>query len=791
MKKSGHEKDGIALVAVLGFLGIMLLMAVSLSISMRTERLTAESARDDARTKELARTAVVRAMADINGFMVRTNPATGLSVPVNQQPAMIHLPRELVLFESVAELGSGTPLGSGVDLISGEMREWLPAKYLSSASEDYDAEKKANEKAQWIYIKDPAATNILGRIGYLVVDCTGLLDANLINDGGNPVRNNGTSPGEINAKHLPEVQTSGQAANMEKNRLYYKRFASIPEIIYLNDANDAIDSYNEVYAVDGEAMDNLAPYSLSYDRGWWQWGDTNSRGWQTTFPVGSVLVPLHVDQWTEDQAKLVFDELGFDDDYNVQEMAYCFEDYVDEDLIPGGSTEPNVNVVCGEPIPMINEIAAVSQVESDGVNYTHTVTISVEVWYPFAPSVVNSHSYSLTLAAQPFMACIPAGLVPTTPVDALNDRSVTVSASAPYARVDFRFNVQALVASIPAANRFLRWQELGGFTLQINDTTAGQVVDEVVLPRSPALSVHPPGLIDLTPRNAAWPQRSGTMMGLSCTDPRINHLVNHVSPKGTYNNWERIVPSLLGQNNNANFNVPAEFVGNTPPVKEGTLLYVRNSRDMESVAELGFLPTGWGWTTIDLLSARGATLLSKFRVGDWNTNTSYRAGLINPHSLNTGVWSSVLMDCPLDQYPGEEDPDTLDVSFPGNIAKIITDFNAAVGSWGTNSFDGFADWAAVPGLGTDAPFWAGKYNNMQKEAIVRNTYRLMNPNQNLFTIIVVAQAINDQGVRGVFDSNTDTILGEKRAVALVWRDPFPNKAGRNEMFIRMLRYIDQ
>ena len=84
-------------------------------------------------------------------------------------------------------------------------------------------------------------------------------------------------------------------------------------------------------------------------------------------------------------------------------------------------------------------------------------------------------------------------------------------------------------------------------------------------------------------------------------------------------------------------------------------------------------------------------------------------------------------------------------------------------------------------------------NNMQVEGIIRNSYRLFSPNQNLLTIIVIAQAINDQNVRGVYEPLEDVILGERRAVALVWRDPFPNpdRDGRNEMFVRMFRYLDQ
>jgi hypothetical protein len=55
----------------------------------------------------------------------------------------------------------------------------------------------------------------------------------------------------------------------------------------------------------------------------------------------------------------------------------------------------------------------------------------------------------------------------------------------------------------------------------------------------------------------------------------------------------------------------------------------------------------------------------------------------------------------------------------------------------------------------------------------------------------VAQTINDQDPRGTYDPNEDTITGERRCVALVWRDPFPNEDGRHNMFVRLFKYLDE
>jgi hypothetical protein len=92
-----------------------------------------------------------------------------------------------------------------------------------------------------------------------------------------------------------------------------------------------------------------------------------------------------------------------------------------------------------------------------------------------------------------------------------------------------------------------------------------------------------------------------------------------------------------------------------------------------------------------------------------------------------------------------------------------------------------------------AGYMIDPYNmdNTRKESIIRNSYQLFNANQQLFTIVVTAQTINDQGTVGTFDGeDVDTVSGEKRAVALVWRDPFPGPSGRHEMFVKLLKYLD-
>ena len=69
-KRSPHPRNsGIALIIVLGFLGILLLLAVSFAISMRVERLATHTYLDQVRAKHLVHAALSRALSAVNTNM--------------------------------------------------------------------------------------------------------------------------------------------------------------------------------------------------------------------------------------------------------------------------------------------------------------------------------------------------------------------------------------------------------------------------------------------------------------------------------------------------------------------------------------------------------------------------------------------------------------------------------------------------------------------------------------------------------------------------------------------------
>ncbi len=252
-------------------------------------------------------------------------------------------------------------------------------------------------------------------------------------------------------------------------------------------------------------------------------------------------------------------------------------------------------------------------------------------------------------------------------------------------------------------------------------------------------------------------------------DPRINH---------ESSDWF-VTLRTLGELNQGlgGFNVSA----NGAP--EGTNMYCRNSSDVINVGEMGFLPTGEPWTTVDLFSEEGEKLMAMFRVAGYRGETN---GLVNPNTFCTSVLNAIFWKVPIDEWP--VDPPEQRLTNYSAISCLVDDMVSVAA---TGSFYSRAGWVTVPALQAGGRLALAGDNNCQRDAIIRNSVGLFNAHQNLYTVIVVAQAVKDLGNVGQWEDGTDLVTAEKRAVALVWRDPFPNANGVHETFIRVFRYLTE
>ena len=392
------KREGIALIVVLGFLSILILMAIAFLTNMRTERLVAETAKDDVRVRHLTHSALAAAMDDVNYFLRNYTNGT-MNLATGPRPVNIHVTPNWAIITST-NIPSYTNLGSNVRLISGEVTNWLPRKYLYSQDFNYNATSKA-ARAEWILIPDPnplpgQPTKILGRYAYLAFDCTGMMDANLFT---HPVqRGEGISVPEISIAYLPDVVDYNINKHSEKdffdNKANYSRFGTFPEILFLNDGVTNASGYSEAQALSLTNVNNLMPYSLCYDAGWWDW---SANKWN----AGLNNAPINIGEWTNNPQHAInaFVGVGFTP-AQAQEMSYYFQDYVDTNDLPSGPAgEPDWNAVSCEAFPMINEISVSNRayvvVDAGVTSLIHEVLVNVELWYPFT-GVTNTKIYEVT-----------------------------------------------------------------------------------------------------------------------------------------------------------------------------------------------------------------------------------------------------------------------------------------------------------------------------------------------------------------------------------------------------------
>lgn len=756
-KNDRHNKKGIALILVLGVLSVFVMLAVTLLITARTERLVSKTAQDNTRARHLVKTALADAMDYLDGRLW-------------YEDKKIALPKDYTILFSEG----GDAIGPDLHLISGDVTNYLPRRYLWT---DTDAKYKAFDKeqlAQWIYVKDADRGNMLiGRYAYLCFDCTGLLDINRIAT--NPLsgqrRWNGKSIGEIDLSLLPEAKSMSHIDDLrlQANRNLYHRFDTIKEIALLNDGYDEIASSNEHNVIFEPELNNLTPYSLCYDSGWWDW---SSDSWQTAIPG----VPVDVRGWSETQAEAAFADAGYGASAS---MAKCLMDYMDTNFVP-----MDVNIPSCEPIPMINEVMFHDRLELTGQTLKYSHIFEVELWYPF-PGNPNPNRYTVTFNTYPpdllsaaktmSFTLIPfgGGMVPCVcepnnfPVDAAGPFTVVT------AKFDFVYTFTNVLTSddYPITVRTRGLRDLLGIT---EKDQAGVLVDSVG-------SVFPT-VMGFTPLQLKKPSETLAVATepyaiSSVNDPRFNHLSAA---------WAKTVVTPGTSNAVPNFGLS---VSGDP---EGTAMYVRNSTNLESVAELGFIPTTNNWTTVDLFSDGGRQLLTKYRVSSLAAVPQYTNGPVNPNTLYGDVLSALFTNAPIEEYPGQNPPPmTLrDRDMIGYITSDMLQISETSMA-GQVSFDSSAGWVTIPALNVRGTLTTAGLNNGQKESIIRNTYELFNANQNLFTIVLVGQVLADQGTVGIWEPGIDVVAGEKRALSVVWRDPFPATSTSNcEKGIQFFLWMD-
>jgi hypothetical protein len=349
-----ERRRGVALVIVLGLLLILTILAFAFAVSMRTERLASNSFLHATRARQFARTALARAMNDIDAAMLSSN--------------LLYYPPE-----TLATTG-------GVDRLD-------PLIFTNEAAGliPYAARPPADavEGVTWVNLADPDSGAVLGRYAYLAIDVSGHLDPNVI---GALPRAVGTNGAEIviQATHLlPEIEDPAAFVAARSNE--WVRFETLPELWYA--PGFLTNAYPQ----------HLFPFSR-FPSGYLSNG------------VAATPFLLHANAADYDLAALAeafraagVEGLGGD----PATTATNWIDYLDEDFVPGGidgggvTDGANCDSFCTEPVPMLNELVLSGRIENEGgslTNWIVTVEVEPEIWYPFEGHT-NAAVYAVVLRA--------------------------------------------------------------------------------------------------------------------------------------------------------------------------------------------------------------------------------------------------------------------------------------------------------------------------------------------------------------------------------------------------------
>jgi hypothetical protein len=717
--------------------------------------------------------------------------------------------QRMFLSRAAGNVGTQTIGQEGIEPFCGEADDWIPSIYKQGTFKD------AEKHAQWIAVREnPASSSsrILGRYAYICMDMSGGMDGNLAalepevagHDARLAAKRIRRSVRQVPIRLLPEVL---DASLFKTYRRGWKGFDSMQSLIKLTDGkgqdgNDSATRWHpdrkEIYgaALASNLVSDLSPFSLSVFRGGRYLSGSGT--WTPYHPCWDSVV------WTS--TNIVNDLDAYVGGQFVSGWKTWIEDaiydYTHNVPVPKGLNYPSP-----KNVPMFNELALSCElVEKAGEipgtsEYELKAKLTFEFWYPFpsednkrsdiyqvpAPTLGGSYASSgdqdlwARMIMQGSSGRVQVELGGATPTPATLSVPAKYNNGKPYVGT----GASNFVYTLPIVRSGGDTNPLpSGMTLRIQG----------VLVQKPIYLLESGGgtrKADMIPQDISFGAMNlthgapGTPQSRAVTDPRLNHERGQWVNEGT---------GSIGEMNSWFTTSPKAFQD------EGSCLYCRNG-PMVTPAELGFISVGREWETIDICRSQSLEMLA-FLVADpnlyygWraNSNAFYTNGTINPNTRSSNVLMSAFVDLSTHEVPNVDveviPANPVDEDTAALIAKQILEMTES-GTMDT-AFQAGTDWAGIPAMQKNGALArAHGLNNNQRESLIRNTWGLFSPGNSMFTVLVIAQTIkegpNQVGIWG----NDDLVTGERRLVALVWRDPF--KTGKNlhhEMFVKMVRYLN-
>lgn len=726
MKAPSSARSGIALIIVLGFLALLTILVVAFAVMMRTERVAARSYQDVAKAKQLVYVGLSRVQDGLDDMLGGANQRIypDWTVTNSVGAVLIDLNRTAALVST-----SDSPRSLAADFIVGSA--------LTQAL-------VATTRAGWTNIVIDDQNNqptLVGRVAYVVVNDSGLLDANYAGGMG---RKSGVSPAELVTSNevLTEFYNDTFAAVRSNT---YKRFESIPDLTVCAQVGGCL--------LNGVRVSNLCVNSRAPIGFWDKWAATPAV--KKPFVIGRSFSELSADRPALEQAlREMF--LAAGETPNVPEVAANILDYVDP-RPPEEIPTWNWKSFRTKPFPMINEIVIsnFSEIVSGSPSSNKfSFQPYVELYFPFV-GVTNQTTYDFQLALI-FLDAQPATYNPGNIPGRQGYYAATYTVTPPPGGWTQNTYVVIGPGKIPPAvgGDLVLPTSFANFRVMLVGAilkARGREIDRV----GEAIPNAMP--IDLSAVSTT-PGTPGQQFGAACNDPRFNY--ESINPDPAIQAWKPIGasvstygPATLGSNNTS----VARFAADASA--DGTnLMYVRNG-PMTNTGELGYIVYNPArpWHTIRLYdSGLGVhPALDFFTV---HTSAVLR-GVANPNSLSSNVLGAICASTQTNFAPDS----------PGGVS-LPDAMRLARGMLQAGPYERRSEIGRIPDT-----FWPVGSSKAQRESMISHVADLLHPRQNLFTVVVAAQAIRREPGKA-YDADVDEateVVAEQRAVAVVWRDPFP------------------
>lgn len=789
------RNSGIALVIVLGMLAVLVLFGVAFSISMRTERMATRAYLDVVRARHLTQTALYRVMGE------------ALTAEMQNQ---VYPDRELVYPDR--EVFTGSNVGTNLDLLGdgsvSSSTRFIPMSLRSSAW------PVAFGGVDWLELRNPVTDEFMGEYGYLVVNCSGLLDANVI---GKPIiRDMGFEEGEIRFTNsvLPEVANS--TLNIYRNA--FKRFESVPELYYLTSGTGA-EFVSGTDALGPQPLRQVggalpAPNSNSFMADHLHVFSRYPRGYANSDLTANTNVAYiggSPSTWSTNLLLSALGDIAPNPIANLDHFIAVLHDYADEGYnLYGANDAEKFERISSKRVPMVNEVAISNQfvltrtdpLDPDSQHtLVHRVYVVVETWYPFTES--DGSRFRVQYGAG---AGAGQNVVFTKPPSAA---TVWPELAGTYTCIATNLEPAGLGGDfIPSPNSY----QLTTYVFQATRTA----------PTGPDLPLPPPSFtfaieIDLQPIRvlyggvskatndlvlAAWPtfdledeisiEPNGVPVtlgrkGASVNDPRINW-----DPRVPAGQWVVGAPPTLGEfNKHTVADGPADELpsGGTGPL--GGRMYSRQG-PMRSVGEVGYLlfSASHPWETVRLMnpdSQNTSRIIDRLTV---HTNL-IRKGMVNINTKQMPALASAFIDMPINMFPDQSGVPIMTDVKATNLASHIVGNRIA-----NDPIDNLSEFKDLVVQSYVDTLLGSAGNKFIRESLLRNTCGLLGTRHNLFTILLAARVFSDgydeTDPQHVKDKES-YVMADQRAVAVVWRDPFVTKdsAGidTHQTFVQYFHWI--